>query len=384
MTLAATSLPQNSLPVDPAADLQACVALMRTGSRSFFAASRLLPTRVRPASIALYAFCRVADDIVDEGGLSLEDSRALLAGRLDAIYAARPGPAVEDRALAAVVQQHGLPRPWLDALLDGFAWDAAGRTYETLEEVHDYGARVAGSVGAMMCWLMGVRSPQALARACEMGVAMQLTNIARDVGDDARNGRLYLPRQWLRQAGIDPQAWLAAPAGSPALQSVVWRLLDEADRLYRQATLGVALLPRDCRAAILAARLIYADIGSQMRRQGIDPVQQRSVVPTARKLALAGLASVQAWQGSHRVDRSALQADPLAAVAYLVDHVASVDDLPTALARPLRARVVWMIEMFERVELQRLEQRMAQRRAQRNEASANAADSGQPARSLTA
>lgn len=358
---AALSLPEASRPADPAADLQACVALMRTGSRSFFAASRLLPPRVRPASIALYAFCRVADDIVDEGGLSLEDSRALLAGRLDAIYAARPGPAVEDRALAAVVQQYGLPRPWLDALLDGFAWDATGRTYDTLEEVHDYGARVAGSVGAMMCWLMGVRSPQALARACEMGVAMQLTNIARDVGDDARNGRLYLPRQWLRQAGIDPEAWLAAPHGSPALQSVVLRLLDEADRLYRQATLGVALLPRDCRAAILAARHIYADIGSQMRRQGIDPVQQRSVVPTGRKLALAALASVQAWQLAPRRKPSALQADPLAAVAYLVDHAAGSDELPSSLPRPLRARVIWMIEMFERVEIQRLEQRIAQR-----------------------
>lgn len=361
-----------SVNPDPAADLRACVALMRTGSRSFFAASRLLPTRVRPASIALYAFCRVADDIVDEGGLSLDQSRALLAGRLDAIYAGRPGPAVEDRALSAVVQQYGLPRPWLDALLDGFAWDATGRTYETLEEVHDYGARVAGSVGAMMCWLMGVRSPQALARACEMGVAMQLTNIARDVGDDARNGRLYLPRQWLRQAGIDPEAWLAAPSGSPALQTVVWRLLDEADRLYRQATLGVALLPRDCRAAILAARLIYADIGSQMRRQSIDPVRQRSVVPTGRKLVLAAAAS---WQALHSAParQPDLQADPLAAVAYLVDQVAGSDELPTAMARPLRERVVWMIEMFERVEVQRLEQRMAQRRARHGGASANAA-----------
>lgn len=368
--------------MSPAEDLQACVALMRTGSRSFFAASRLLPPRVRPASIALYAFCRVADDIVDEGGLSLDESRALLSGRLDAIYAGRPGPAVEDRALAAVVHQHGLPRPWLDALLDGFAWDATGRTYETLEEVHDYGARVAGSVGAMMCWLMGVRSPQALARACEMGVAMQLTNIARDVGEDARNGRLYLPRQWLREAGIEPQAWLTAPVGSAALQSVVVRLLDEADRLYRQATLGVALLPRDCRAAILAARLIYADIGSQMRRQAIDPMTRRSVVPTARKLMLAALASLQALQGRPGgQDRSALQADPLAAVAYLVDHVVqagSGDELPAALARPMRERVVWMIEMFERVEVQRLEQRMAQRRAQQGVASANSSGERHP------
>lgn len=207
------------------ADLQACVALMRTGSKTFFAASRLLPQRVRASSIALYAFCRVADDMVDGGEHSLNEAMALLSQRLDGIYAGDPQDHVEDRALAIVVQRHALPRALLDALLDGFAWDAEGRRYETLEDVHDYGARVAGSVGAMMCWIMGVRSPQALARACELGVAMQLTNIARDVGEDARNGRLYLPRRWLAEAGIDADAWLLNPVCTPALQGVIERLL---------------------------------------------------------------------------------------------------------------------------------------------------------------
>jgi 15-cis-phytoene synthase len=102
-----------------------------------------------------------------------------------------------------------LPRELPAALLEGFAWDAAGRYYETIDELHDYCARVAGSVGAMMALIMGVKNKQVLARACELGNAMQLTNIARDVGEDARNGRLYLPRSWMREAGIDPQAWLA-------------------------------------------------------------------------------------------------------------------------------------------------------------------------------
>ena len=162
--------------------------------------------------------------------------------------------------------------------------------------------------------------------------------------------------------------WPPSAPQHPALRALLVQL---------GATLGVALLPRDCRAAILAARLIYADIGRQMRRQAIDPMQQRSVVPTARKLVLAGQASLQAWQGTRQVDRTRLQADPLAAVAYLVDHVSTIDDLPSAMARPLRTRVVWMIEMFERVELQRLEQRMAQRRARQEAAPAN---SGAPAR----
>jgi phytoene synthase len=340
------------------ADLQACVALMRTGSRTFFAASRLLPQRVRASSIALYAFCRVADDMVDGGLYSLNEAMALLSQRLDAIYAGDPQNHVEDRALAIVVQRHKLPRALLDALLDGFAWDAEGRRYQTLEDVHDYGARVAGSVGAMMCWIMGARAPQALARACELGVAMQLTNIARDVGEDARNGRLYLPRQWLAEAGINADAWLQKPVCTPALQGVIERLLKEADRLYGQSTAGVAMLPRDCRSAILAARYIYAEIGQQLRRDGLDPVNQRAVVPTSRKLVLLACAGVQSgWIG-----RPGVPAPPLAAIAYLVEHCGGQADAAVAASpRSVTQRVEWMLELLERLEAQKIQQRSSQR-----------------------
>jgi phytoene synthase len=346
------------------ADLQACVALMRTGSKTFFAASRLLPTRVRASSIALYAFCRVADDMVDGGAYSLNQAMALLAQRLDAIYAGEPQNHVEDRALAVVVQRHALPRALLDALLDGFAWDAEGRRYETLEDVHDYGARVAGSVGAMMCWIMGVRSAQALARACELGVAMQLTNIARDVGEDARNGRLYLPRQWLAEAGIQADAWLQAPVCSPALQGVIERLLQEADRLYCQSTAGVALLPRDCRSAILAARLVYAEIGQQLRRDGLDPLARRAVVPRSRKLVLLACAGVQSgWVGRHPPAVS-----PLTAITYLVDHchasALALTEAGAVVDASISGRVGWMLDLFERVEIQKLAQREQQQQAQ--------------------
>lgn len=342
-------------------DLDACVALMRTGSKTFFAASRLLPARVRASSIALYAFCRVADDLVDDGGMCITEAMALLHHRLDRIYAGQPQPHVEDRALAIVVQQHELPRALLDALLDGFAWDAQGRRYETLEDLHDYGARVAGSVGAMMCWIMGVRHPQALARACELGVAMQLTNIARDVGEDARNGRLYLPRQWLLVAGMEPEAWLRHPQCTPELQTVVARLLAEADRLYARSTEGVAMLPRDCRSAILAARHIYAEIGQQLRRDGLDPVNRRAVVPTSRKLVLLACAGVQsAWVG-----KPLGHTPPLAAVAYLVAHCGGNCPELTAVGeggedatpRSVTQRVEWMLELIERLEVQKMEQK---------------------------
>ena len=136
---------------------------------------------------------------------------------------------------------------------------------ENLDDVQAYAARVAGSVGAMMTVLMGIRDPATLARACDLGVAMQLTNIARDVGEDARSGRLYLPRAWLRAEGIDPDAWLAAPIFTPAIGHVVARLLRAADQLYRRAEDGIAGLPRGCRPAIFAARHIYAAIGAGNR-----------------------------------------------------------------------------------------------------------------------
>lgn len=330
------------------ADLQACVAMMQGGSKTFFAASRLLPLRVRAGAIALYAFCRVADDLVDQPGGG-EASVRVLHARLDRIYASTPTDCVEDHALSLLVQQTALPRHLLDALLEGFAWDAAGRTYETIEDVHAYGARVAGSVGAMMCWIMGQQQPATLARACELGVAMQLTNIARDVGEDARNARLYLPRAWLREAGLEPEEWLRAPSASPALRSVVARLLDEADSLYQRAIHGVAELPADCRAAILAAGQIYAEIGHQLRREGLDSVNHRTVVSTSRKLML--LAS--SW-GQVRWIRQQLQPpSPLAAIAALVDGCAGQRPQVAMSGFPNRAlpqRVAWVFDLLERRE----------------------------------
>ena len=332
-----------------ARDLQACVAMMQGGSKTFFAASRLLPLRVRAASIALYAFCRVADDLVDEGG-AVDASLQMLRQRLDLVYAGTPSDCVEDQALAIVVQQHQLPRLLMDALLEGFAWDAAGRRYDTLQDLQAYCARVAGTVGAMMCWIMGSHSERTLARACELGVAMQLTNIARDIGEDARNGRLYLPRQWLQEAGVDVPAWLAQPESLAAIKTLTGRLLQEADALYAQAQAGIAELPPDCRAAILAASTIYADIGHQLKREGLDSVQHRTVVSTRRKLVL--LAS--AWTRAGWVTTQGLQPQPLAAIRFLVEGCMQAlhqdvdkDYFPN---RAMPQRVEWVLGLLERLE----------------------------------
>jgi 15-cis-phytoene synthase len=339
--------------------LEACTEMMRAGSKSFFAASRVLPKRVRAPATALYAFCRVADDAVDSATDPVAQAVALadLQARLSAIYAGKPHNHIADKALAEVVKDFAIPHVMLEALLEGFAWDAKGKQYQTIGELHNYAARVAGTVGAMMTLIMGTSSESALSRACELGAAMQLTNIARDVGEDARNGRLYLPIEWMAEAGIDAKDWLANPAFSPALASVISRLLEEADRLYWSAEAGIEELPRDCRMAIQSASLVYAEIGRKLRRQGFDSVSSRAVVSGKRKLALIALASSKAIDFSvlslGRASYVSANTATLPAVKYLVDAgvaQAKAAASSVAISQPsFYKRTLWVLDVCERI-----------------------------------
>jgi 15-cis-phytoene synthase len=334
----------------PGVDFHACQELMRGGSKTFFAASRLLPSRVRGPAIALYAFCRVADDAID---FSSNRIAALteLNERLRRIYAGDPMAFAPDRALAAVVRDFDMPLELVSALLEGFEWDAEGRRYETIEDLQAYGARVAGSVGAMMAVVMRTRGEQALARACDLGVAMQLTNIARDVGEDARSGRLYLPLQWMREAGIDPDSWLQNPVFDARIACVINRLIAAADVLYQRSEHGIGQLPRDCRPAIRAARLVYAEIGRALEKTGLDSVNQRAVVSGMRKLALLARASGAALIAPADPKR---EIPSLAANQFLVEAAklpSQVGATPSALPhRSFGERAQWAAELFERLE----------------------------------
>ncbi|NEX20917.1 phytoene/squalene synthase family protein [Thiorhodococcus mannitoliphagus] len=334
-----------------AADIVACRDLLRCGSRSFYAASFLLPQRFRDPAMALYAFCRIADDAIDCVGddpVLQAEALAMLHDRLDRIYDGRPIDDPADRALADVVVDFAMPKRLLEALLEGFEWDAEGRRYEDISGVYSYSARVAGTVGAMMAALMGARSEELVARACDLGVAMQITNICRDVGEDARNGRLYLPRDWMREAGIDPDVWLEKPVFNDALAAVIRRMLETADRLYQRSDAGIAGLPMGCRAGINAARYLYAEIGRQVERQGLDSISQRAVVPPQRKLQLLAPILGKAMLPSRSVADSVLEE-----TRFLVDAV--VAETPQPESKPASSgvsgnRVMWVLELFEQME----------------------------------
>ncbi len=307
------------------ADLDHCREAIRHGSRSFYAASKLLPSRVRDPALALYAFCRLADDAVD---LQQDKAAAVLdlRDRLDLAYSGTPRDTPTDRAFAAMIRDHDMPRALPEALLEGFAWDAMDRRYETLSDLRAYAARVAAAVGAMMTVLMGVRDAHALARACDLGVAMQLTNIARDVGEDAREGRLYLPLDWMAELGLEPDAFLADPRPGPELAEINRRLLKEAARLYNRSEAGVKALPVTCRPGILAARHVYAGIGGHVRKAGFDSVTRRARTGTGEKIALLALSLAQSGWLSVMPRSAVLYASPLDEVAFLVEAAAHADD----------------------------------------------------------
>ena len=272
-----------------AEDRRACRRLLREGSKSFYAASMLLPSRVRDDAGAVYGWCRVADHAVDRTDRPAEALESIRKG-LERVYVGRPQGAVE-RAFADAVFRHRISLDIPEAMLEGFEWDVTGRRYEDLSEVIDYCVRVGSTVGAMMTTVMERRDPETLSAACRLGVAMQLTNIARDVGEDARTGRLYLPLDALKAEEVDAER-------HPAL-------LNDADDLYSSAWPGIEGLPPRCRPAIRAAALVYSEIGRKVREADCDSVTQRAwtgKVKKARLLARALAHRPGAWSRSGRAD----------------------------------------------------------------------------------
>jgi phytoene synthase len=319
-------------------DLAVCAATLRQGSRSFAAASLLLPGECRGHAMALYGFCRQADDAIDHAPpqhrIAVIDH---LHAQLNRAVAGQPENTPIARSFAHALAECAIPAELPRALLEGFAWDAEARRYATLSDLRAYAARVAGTVGAMMALVMGVRDPDAVARACDLGVAMQLTNIARDVGEDARAGRLYLPLDWLHAAGVDSKAFLAQPGFSPAIADCVARLLTEAEMLYARASTGIAALPLTCRPAIRAALALYREIGRQLLRSGGNSVDSRTIVSAPRKLALVlrclAPAGARDWSGA-----------ALAETAFLLNAV------PRLSPAPRLHPVVWVLDLFAQLE----------------------------------
>jgi phytoene synthase len=266
---------------------------IQKGSKSFAAAAALFDAGTRADAEMLYAWCRHCDDVIDgqtlgHGMSPVEDAPARLAALYAQTRAALAGEPPSDPQFAAfqtVAQRRQIPERYALDMIDGFAMDVEGRRYQTLDELLDYCWGVAGVVGTMMALVMGTK-PDALAtlrRAQDLGLAFQLTNIARDIVEDARNDRVYVPRAWLAELGV-PETAVADPAHRGAVAVMAKRLINAAEPYYASARWGLRDLPVRCAWAIAAARGVYRQIGLDVVKVGDKAWDERVVVSGRMKV----------------------------------------------------------------------------------------------------
>lgn len=300
------------LTMAPVATTRLARAVIAHHSKSFALASRLLPERPRNDVMVLYAWCRRVDDAVDGAvvdaaphfghapGVGGPNRAGVLAQLMQELEMAYRGDAVHDPLLAAfgdVVRARNIPPSYPAELLRGMAMDLDGTSYETVEDLLTYAWRVAGVVGLMMCHIIGIDDATAVAPAAHLGIAMQLTNICRDVAEDWQRGRLYVPNDVLARHGA---GGLARQLGRPLaaipidpLRGAVRELLEIADRYYRSADRGMIALPWRAAFAVRSARSIYAAIGSKIKHLEYDVSAERAVVATPQKLAHVATAALR-------------------------------------------------------------------------------------------
>lgn len=281
-----------------------CSERIEKGSKSFAGASRLFDPETRASAIMLYAWCRHCDDVIDgqelgfaPDGLQQTATRerldALRSETLDALEGRANAPVYQ--ALQVVAQRHNIDRRHPMDLIEGFAMDVSARTYDSFDDTLAYCYHVAGVVGVMMAQIMGVQDRPTLARASDLGIAFQLTNISRDTIPDARAGRVYLPADLLQQHGLVPRPEIIAdPDNRAQVAAAVADLLDEADRYYRSAGAGIGQLPLRSAWAIATARRVYRDIGGIVRARGPAAWDRRASTGKATKIAGMTAAYVEA------------------------------------------------------------------------------------------
>lgn len=258
-------------------------------ARSFRWAAAFLSRAQRQRVVALYAFCRAVDDLADaewvtpEARQDLDKMRAALAAEPDG-ESLWPDSYLWFRELCL---QCGIDFNVVGELLNGMTSDLGVVRLQSDRELVRYCYRVAGTVGLMMCSVLGVRDPRAWRHAIDLGIAMQLTNISRDVLEDAQASRVYLPAERLSAYGVDANDLIQGEADPQAVSLVVAEVLVMADGYYRSADDGMRFLPARARWAILVASRLYQGIGRRLRRRyQSNPMLGRVVVPWSKKLAL--------------------------------------------------------------------------------------------------
>ncbi len=286
------------------------------GSQSFALASRLFDRRTRERAWLLYAWCRRCDDLADgqdHGGTmgAVDDPAARLALISERTERALSGEVIGDPAFDAlriVAAECRIPPALPRDLVRGFAMDAADWRPRSETDLLTYCYHVAGVVGVMMAIAMGVDPDDrdTLDRACDLGLAFQLANIARDVAEDAAAGRCYLPLDWLTEFDIPPGEHMKPPYRD-RLAIMATRLASKAEAYEASARIGATRLPFRARWAVLAAAGIYGDIARMVRARGAHAWDHRTVVGKGAKLGWV----MRAWVQGHRRPGASVTRDGL-------------------------------------------------------------------------
>jgi phytoene synthase len=273
------------------------------GSKSFGAASKLFDPATRERAWLLYGWCRACDDLADgqemgHGMRAPDDPAAGLATIRERTAAALAGQATGDPAFdgfGVVARECAIAPALADALIEGFALDAAGWRPTSEADLYQYCYHVAGAVGLMMALVMGVspRDDATLDRACDLGLAFQLANISRDIVEDAGAGRCYLPAMWLEELSI-PADRIGDPLYRGDLAMLATRLTDRAARYEESARAGTPALPWRSAWAVMAAAGIYGAIGREVARRGAKAWDTRVGTSKAAKLGWVAYAAMQA------------------------------------------------------------------------------------------
>ncbi len=251
--------------------------VLAKGSKSFAFASLFFDHKTREAVRLLYYWCRHCDDVTDGSvlGFNQQATQSLPSDRVTWLQK-QTALAYEDslasldapfEAFRRVAKENQIPQLYPQDLLLGMAYDANGESVANVADLLTYCYRVAGTVGLMMCHLTGLKDEGAQKNAVDLGIALQLTNIARDIGDDFRAGRVYLPADWLIAEGID-RFDLLNPLYEEAINRLVRRLLTEADQRYASAEKGLVSLPLRAALAVAIAAAVYRAIGTQVIQRG--------------------------------------------------------------------------------------------------------------------
>ncbi|MEO9469665.1 phytoene/squalene synthase family protein [Parasphingorhabdus sp.] len=278
-------------------------ASIERGSRSFALASKLFSAKTRERAWLLYFWCRACDDLADGQdhghGMSVvpnpEKTVAAMRMMTARAYGGEQTGKPPFDAFGVVAKECGIPKMFSDDMIDGFQLDARGWTPQTEDDLYQYCYHVAGAVGCMMAIVMGVSSADedTLDRACDLGLAFQLSNIARDVAEDDAAGRCYLPSEWLRQEGLKTRDMLETENRTKTAMLVA-RLCERAEHYARSARVGAAQLPFRSRWAVLAAADIYLNIARSVGQNPEASLDQRVVTGSLSKITSVSRALIQA------------------------------------------------------------------------------------------